>query len=218
MPRPKGSKKDKNKSIKTINKSLSRSSILSSPISIPLSNIICSNDLVNDHINCMKTTNKVGRPKKKDDFVNTIDDSMITTNTLTNSSSEIHGGRVVVNPAVLRYLEQNRNFNYSSIINKNHDRIDEFYTRDTLISINNDEKYDPLLGDLFQNFDEQHSIIKNNSLNDFRIQSNQQTMIPTNNFIEIDKFTEDDLFWDIHTYSTDFLTSARLAQWILAQQ
>ncbi|CAF0821563.1 unnamed protein product [Rotaria sp. Silwood1] len=237
MPRPKGSKKDKNKTNKIIHKSLSRSSIssslLSSQTSIPLLNINYSNDFINDDINWMKTSinntiiNKVGRPKKKDDFTNNIDDNIITTTATsspTSSSSEIHGGRVVINPAVLRYLEQNRNINYSSIINKTRQATDEYFNKNTLINVN-DEKDDHLLDDLFKNFDVQESIVNhNNNNNTFNqplltptIHSNQQ-FISIHEFIELDKLIQDDLFWDFCTYSTDFLTSARLAQWILTHQ
>ncbi|CAF2951371.1 unnamed protein product [Rotaria sp. Silwood2] len=233
MPRPKGSKKDKNKTNKIIQKSLSRSSIssslLSSQTSIPLLNINYSNDIINDDINWIKTSinsiiiNKGGRPRKKDDFINNIDDNIITTNSPISSSSEINGGRVVINPAVLRYLEQNRNINYSSIINKTQHRTDEYFNKNTLININ-DEKDDHLFDDLLKNFHVQESIIHNNNNNNNNtfihpllsstMLSNPQS-ITINEFIELDKLIQDDLFWDFCTYSTDYLTSARLAQWIL---
>ncbi|CAF0967382.1 unnamed protein product [Rotaria sordida] len=229
MPRPKGSKKDKNK---IIHKSLSRlsisSSLLSSQTSIPLININYSNDFLNDDINWIKTSmnntiiNKSGRLiKKKNDFINNIDDNIIATiNSPISSSSEINNGRVVINPAVLRYLEQNRNINYSTIINKTQHKTDEYFNKNTLININN-EKNDHLFDDLFNNFDIQESIIKNNTSIDpllsSTMHSNQQ-YISINEFIELDKLIQNDLFWDFCTYSTDFLTSAQLAQWILTHQ
>jgi len=127
---------------------------VSSPLSsILLSNMNYSNDLI---------VNKIGRPKKIED------DNIIPTSSL----SEISGGsRVVVNPAVLRYLEQNRNYS-SIIINK----TEEF------ISMDINERKDDL-------FNEQYI-----SINEF------------------DKFIQDDIF------STEFLTTARLAEWILTNQ
>jgi hypothetical protein len=127
---------------------------VSSPLSsILLSNMNYSNDLI---------VNKVSRSKKIED------DNIIPTSSL----SEISGGnRVVVNPAVLRYLEQNRNYS-SIIINK----TEEF------ISMDINERKDDL-------FNEQYI-----SINEF------------------DKFIQDDIF------STEFLTTARLAEWILTNQ
>ncbi|CAF1410819.1 unnamed protein product [Rotaria magnacalcarata] len=230
MPRPKGSKKDKTKPNKTIQKSLSRSSLSSSSSSflpsqtaLPLLNINYSNDFTNDDLNWINTpiVNKGGRPKKKDDFNNSIDDNIILTNSPISSPSEINGGRVVVNPAVLRYLEHNRNINYSSIINKTHNRSDDYFNKDTSINMN-DERDDHLFDDLFKNFDEQDkSIIKSHTCFDPLLSStiiSQQQNISSNEFNELDKFMQDDLFWNFSTYSTDFLTSARLAQWILTHE
>jgi hypothetical protein len=115
---------------------------------------------MNDFINPI--INKGGRPKKTDDDIST------------NSLNEISGGgggRVVINPAVLRYLEQTRN--YSLITNK---------IEDTSMDIN-EEKDDNSFDDL------------------------------SNELIEFDN-----LFWDFCACSTEFLTTARLAQWILNHQ
>ncbi|CAF3239364.1 unnamed protein product [Rotaria socialis] len=230
MRRQKGSKKDKTKPNKTIQKSLSRSSLSSSSSSflpsqtaLPLLNINYSNDLTNDDLNWIYTpiVNKGGRPKKKDDFNNNIDDNIILTNSPISSPSEINGGRVVVNPAVLRYLEQNRNTNYSSIINKTHNRSDVLFNKDASINMN-DERDDHLFDDFFKNFDEQdESIVKSDTCFDPLLSStiiSHRQNISNNEFKELDKFMQDDLFWNFCTYSTDFLTSARLAQWILTPE
>lgn len=111
------------------------------------------------------------RPKgSKKIFSPPIQPSIILSNLnnliTTSSSNEINGNRVVINPAVLRYLEQNRNYS-----NRN-------------LSINiNDGK------DAMNLFDE--------------------------NFFQFDD--HDELLWNFYTYSTEFLTTARLAEWILNQ-
>ncbi len=171
MPRPKGSKKDKNQS--------------SSPLPLLYSN---------DDINWLETSinnplvNKGGRPKKTE-FINA---NLIPI----NSSSEINGRRVVINPAVLRYLEQNRNL---SITNKN----DEFFDKNISMEGKDDHAFD----DLLKSFAVQESTILSN-----------ERMISINEFIEFDKLIEDDLLWDFCTCSTEFLTTARLAEWILTHQ
>jgi hypothetical protein len=173
MPRPKGSKKDKTQSNKLLLTSSSSQSF-----------IFLSNDFLNDDINWLKTSsiiNKGGRPKKPE-FINGNDDSI---NSPTSSSSEISGGRVVINPAVLRYLEQNR------LTNKMNHETEEFFNENTPTK---DENF----------------------LQNLPIQDERHILI--NEFIEIDKFIQDDLFWDFCRYSTDFLTSARLAEWILTHQ
>lgn len=220
MPRPKGSKKDKNK---LILKSLSRSSIqsplLSSQTSLPLLNINNSNDAINNDINYIQSpiintvVNKNSR-LKKNEFVNGNDDHIITTDNSIYSSSEIHGGRVVINPAVLRYLEQNRNINYSTLLNKTHHRSDEYFNKNTLININ-DEKDDYLFDDIFNNSNLQESFLKYPSLIDFILSS---TDLSNTELFELDKLRENDLFLDLTTYSTDFLASAELAQWILTHK
>jgi len=191
MPRPKGSKKDKNQSI-------SSSSPLSSlQTSILLSNIDCSNEIKTSMNSSI--INKGGRPKKIE-FINTNDDSIITINSPTSSSSEISGGRVVVNPAVLRYLEQNRN--YSLITNQ----TEEFFDKNTpmeIIEENDENSFDDLLKSLAV----QESIILSN-----------ERCISINELIEFDELIQDNLFWDFSTYSTEFLTSTQLAEWILSYQ
>jgi hypothetical protein len=191
MPRPKGSKKDKNQST-------SSSSPLSSlQTSILLSNIDCSNEIKTSMNNSI--IHKVGRPKKIE-FLNTNDDSIITINSPTSSSSEISGGRVVVNPAVLRYLEQNRN--YSLITNQ----TEEFFDKSTpmeIIEENDENSFDDLLKSLAV----QESIILSN-----------EQCISINELIEFDELIQDNLFWDFSTYSTEFLTSTQLAEWILSYQ
>jgi len=154
MPRPKGSKK------------------VSSPLSsILLSTMNYSNDLI---------VNKGGRPKKSE-LINTNDDNILTTNSPTSSLSEISGGgRVVVNPAVLRYLEQNRS--YSSII------------------INKTEEFIPM------------------DINERKDDAFHEQYISINELIEFDKFIQNDIFGDFCACSTEFLTTARLAKWILTHQ
>lgn len=94
------------------------------------------------------------RPKgsKKQLFLSNI----ITTN-------EFNENRVVINPAVLRYLEQNRNYS------------------DKKFLININEKKD-------------ENIFERN--------------IETNHH-------HHQFLWDFYTYSTEFITTARLAEWIL---
>jgi hypothetical protein len=153
MPRPKGSKKDKIQS----NKLLSSSQ----------TSILLSNDFLNDDINWLKTStifNKSGRPKKSEDNLNSP----------TSSSSEISGGRVVINPAVLRYLEQNR------LTNKIHHDTESFFNENLL-------------------------------------KKDENISLQNERSISINEFIQDELFWNFCTYSTDFLTTARLAQWILTQ-
>jgi hypothetical protein len=122
MPRPKGSKKEKNQQ--------------SSSIQLT----------ANEDLNWIQTS--IGRSKK-----NEYDEEIIPTN-------EISVGRVVVNPAVLRYLEQNRN-------------------KCALMDINESS---------------QESIVF----------SHEQCV----------EFIDDDLC----ACSTEFLTSIRLAEWILTHQ
>lgn len=136
MPRPKGSKKEKNQSS-------------SSPV--PSIQFYSNEDL-----HWIRTW-------KKCDY----DESILPT----SSSSEINGGRVVVNPAVLRYLEQNRSL---TTINRN------------------------LSMDINEGREENPHLFAHERISD------------TNDFIENDRF------WDLSAYSTEFLTSARLAEWILA--
>lgn len=181
MPRPKGSKKDKNQSNKLI---LPSSSLPSSQ-----STINYSNDFINDEIK------KCGRPKK----IELFDDS---TNSPTSSSSEISGGRVVVNPAVLHYLEQNRTHKTNEIFDKN-------------IPMDINEGKD-LFDDLLKSFAVEDSIIKTDPL--VLKTTSTERRISINELIEFDRLIQDDLFWDFCTCSTDFLTSARLAEWILTHQ
>ena len=128
MPRPKGSKKDKNQLNKIILTSSSSRTSTSSSLSptqtsvlLPpmLSNINCTNDFVYDDMHSIKTSvntsmiNKGGRPKKSE-ISSGNDENLMMINSPTSSSSELRtneigGNRVVVNPAVLRYLDQNQN-------------------------------------------------------------------------------------------------------------
>jgi hypothetical protein len=239
MPRPKGSKKDKNQSNKVLlTSSLSHTST-SSPLppsqpSVLLPNLICFNDdmrWIETPVNS-PIVNKGGRPKKA------IDDSLVMTNSPISSSSELrtnelNGSRVVVNPAVLRYLEQNRNTNYSSVLTKdsitNKNEIDEFLDGNIPMDINegkdnNNNSFD----DLLKSFAEQDSILKKDILIDSTTEKplstpstavfSNQRRVSANEFIELDKLIQDDLFWDFCTCSTDFITSARLAEWILTHQ
>ncbi|CAF0962469.1 unnamed protein product [Adineta steineri] len=208
MPRPKGSKNQSNKTIPPASSSSSSRTSISSSLpssstqpSIPQSTINYSN---ND-INWIQTSfNKSNRPKKLE-FNNTDDDIIPT-----SSSSEISGGRVIVNPAILRYLEQNRNINYSS----NTYKTNEFFDKNSSININED-KDDNLFDDLLKSFTvEIDPLVLKSPL----IHSNDERQITVNELIELDKLIQDDLFWDFCTCSTDFLTSARLAEWILTHQ
>ncbi|CAF0975889.1 unnamed protein product [Adineta steineri] len=208
MPRPKGSKNQSNKIILPASSSSSSRTSISSSLpssstqpSIPQSTINYSN---ND-INWIQTSfNKINRPKKTE-FNNTDDDIIPT-----SSSSEISGGRVIVNPAILRYLEQNRNINYSS----NTYKTNEFFDKNSSININED-KDDNLFDDLLKSFTvEIDPLVLKSPL----IHSNDERQITVNELIELDKLIQDDLFWDFCTCSTDFLTSARLAEWILTHQ
>ncbi|CAF4014497.1 unnamed protein product [Adineta steineri] len=208
MPRPKGSKNQSNKIILPASSSSSSRTSISSSLpssstqpSIPQSTINYSN---ND-INWIQTSfNKSNRPKKLE-FNNTDDDIIPT-----SSSSEISGGRVIVNPAILRYLEQNRNINYSS----NTYKTNEFFDKNSSININED-KDDNLFDDLLKSFTvEIDPLVLKSPL----IHSNDERQITVNELIELDKLIQDDLFWDFCTCSTDFLTSARLAEWILTHQ
>jgi len=200
MPRPKGSKKDKNSSNKLILPSSSSRISISSSLPCSQSTINYSNEFINDDI---KTSiNKGGRPKKAE-FINGNDDNMITTNSPTSSSSE---GRVVVNPAVLRYLEQNRTTN----------KTNELFDKNISMDINEGKDENNLFDDLLKSFAVEESIIKTDPfvLKSSSILSNERR-ISIDELIELDKLIQDDLFWDFCTCSTDFLTSARLAEWIL---
>ena len=141
MPRPKGSKKEKN-----------QSSSSSSPV--PSIQFYSNEDL-----NWIRTW-------KRCDY----EESILPI----SSSSEINGGRVVVNPAVLRYLEQNRS---PTTIHRN-------------LSMDINEGRE-------ENSTESHLLT-------------HERVSDTNDFIGNDRF------WDFSAYSTEFLTSARLAEWILA--
>jgi hypothetical protein len=194
MPRPKGSKKDK----KLILTSSSSRTSISSSLPSSQSTINYSNEFINDD---MKTSiNKGGRPKKTE-FINGNDDNI--TNSPTNSSSE---GRVVVNPAVLRYLEQNRTPN----------KTNELFDKNISMDIKDENN---LFDDLLKSFAVEESIIKTDPLvlKSSSILSTERR-ISIDELIELDKLIQDDLFWDFCTCSTDFLTSARLAEWILTHQ
>jgi len=203
MPRPKGSKKDKNSSNKLILPSSSSRTSISSSLPCSQSTINYSNEFINDDIKTL--INKGGRPKKAE-FINGNDDNIITTNSPTSSSSE---GRVVVNPAVLRYLEQNRTTN----------KTNELFDKNISMDINEGKDENNLFDDLLKSFAVEESIIKTDPfvLKSSSILSNERR-ISIDELIELDKLIQDDLFWDFCTCSTDFLTSARLAEWILNHQ
>ncbi len=114
----------------------------------------------NDDPNWIQTSMETKGSRSKND------ENIVPTN-------EISGSRVVINPAVLRYLEQNRNL-----------------------------------------------VIENKTISSMDINENTQELIVFLNQrnMEINQFIQDDRFWDICTYSTEFLTSARLAEWILMHQ
>lgn len=137
MPRPKGSKKEKNQS---------------SSSSTPSIQVYSNEDL-----HWIRTW------KKGDDEENILP---------INSSIDINGGRVVVNPAVLRYLEHNRSV-----------------TRN--LSMDN------------QDGREENSIESDRFIHE-RVS-------------DMNDFIGNDRCWDLSTYSTEFLTSAQLAEWILAR-
>lgn len=139
---------------------------------------------------------------KKLESANAIDDNIITTENTMYSSSDIHGSRVVINPAVLRYLEQNRSINYSTLTNKTHQKNHEYFSNDALININ-DEKDEYLLDDIFNNCDTQPSFLKTNFSN--------------SELFELHHLRHNDILLDFSTYSTDFLASAQLAHWILTR-
>ena len=147
MPRRKGSKK-KDRTTTTTTSS-SRTSICSFLLSS------------NDDINWFSRTsidNKISRTKKIE-FNQSNDETII-------SSNDLSTGRVVVNPAVLKYLEQNRSIN----------QLEPHYHH--------------------QQQQQQH----------------QQTCN------EYEQLISDNILWDFRTYSTEFLTSIQLAQWILMKQ
>ena len=144
MPRPKGSsKKEKNQSSS------------SSPL-------LSVQTYSNDDLNWISMESKNNRSKKCE-----YEERIIPI----GSSSDINGGRVVVNPAVLRYLEQNRNLSTSH--------------RNLPMSEGKEENF---------------------------AESNLFTCERAN---ELREFNQNDRCWDISVYSTEFLTSARLAEWIL---
>ena len=151
MPRPKGSKKDKTQ----LNK-LSPST---------------SNDSAMDECHWMKTVNKLSRTKKSDDEHRSPSPDISSSELRTH---EYHNTRVVVNPAVLRYLEQSR------LNEKNSISMDE---------------------DLFSHLPSMDIHDENKDLS----RSSPLTM-------------EDELFWDFSSISTDFLPTARLANWILTNE
>ena len=231
MPRPKANNKTKTKPIKIKLKSLSRSSTLpslhSSQISVPLSNANHSYNFVNNNINWLKTSihnstiNKIGR-RKKTEVYNEIADSIVASDVPTSFSSDVNGGRVVINPAVLRYLEQNRSISYSSVITKCNYETNEYFDKARMININ-ELKDENTFNEFCKNFNVHELMMKTDSFSSSTIFSPLSTLsneqcIPIHEFIEIDKVIEDELFRDFCTCSTDFLTSARLAQWILAHK
>ncbi|CAF0811235.1 unnamed protein product [Adineta ricciae] len=182
MPRPKGSKNH-----------ASRIQLASLPSIPPVqSSAICN---LNDDFSWMKTmmNNKGSRPKNTEVSLEE-DNNWIPT----SSPSDINGNhRVVVNPAVLRYLEQNRNTNYSCQTSKTNGFLEKN------LPINPQEDKDDSLFD--------------NLLKDFSIETDSLARAP-NEPTELDRFSHDDLCWDVSACSTDYLTSVRLAEWILTHQ
>ncbi|UJR10234.1 hypothetical protein I4U23_014447 [Adineta vaga] len=190
MPRPKGSKNHSNRILST------PSSTNPIPLTLSIQTSVLTSTLnnSNDEYNWISTSmSRSGRPKKND-FNTENDDNLIPT----SSSSVINGNhRVVINPAVLRYLEQNRNIDYSCHTSK----TNEFDDKNQSIEERDDSIFDDLLTSVT-----------------IELVSPNEQQSTTNELIELDNLIQDDLFWDFCTYSTDFLPCARLAEWILTHQ
>ena len=221
MPRPKGSRKVSSHSTKHSLISPSSPISLFSPFPVPtptsvlLTNAFShllhgSSDFLDDESSWMKKTsvhpsstiNRGGRPKKAD-AINANEESTIVRQSPTNGSSDTHDNdgstsRVVVNPAVLRYLEQNRHASGSSISSSS----------DSLVNAGNQESFDHLL----KSIAEEESMINQNT------EVEAQGFVSTSDVTQLDTPIPDDLVWDLCSCSTDFLASARLAQWILTRE
>ncbi|CAF1513715.1 unnamed protein product [Adineta ricciae] len=182
MPRPKGSK--------------NHASRIQLPSSPPIPSVQSSTIFnLHDEFNWMKTmmNNKGSRPKNNE-FSLEGDNNLIPT----SSPSDINGNhRVVVNPAVLRYLAQNRNTNYSCQTSKTNGFLEKN------LPMNPQEDKDDSLFD--------------NLLKDFSTETDSLARA-SNELTELDRFPHDDLCWDVSACSTDYLTSVRLAEWILTHQ
>ena len=220
MPRPKGSKKVSSHSTNPSLISPSSPISLFSPFPAPTSTSVLlsnafsnllhsSSDFLGDESHWMKTSvhpsstiNRGGRPKKAD-LSTANDESTIVSQSSNSCSSDTHdndcsASRVVVNPAVLRYLEQNRHANGSSISTPS----------DSLVNAENQESFDHLL----------KSIAEEESMINRGTELEAQAFVSTSDVTELDRLIPDDLVWDFCNCSTDFLASARLAQWILTRE
>lgn len=171
MPRPRVNKKEK----------------------ISFSSSAINNGSFNDEVNCLKTFigSKIVRSKKGDGN-SLIDENFLLGSSLNNASYETNNTRVVINPAVLRYLEHNRH------CNKNKLTVDQ----DDDHNINSDIFVPFLLSSNLSDDDPSH--MKN-------VHRKSRTM----DAFKCTSPTQNELFWNFSLCSTDFLPSAQLAEWIL---
>ena len=199
MPRPKGSKKEKTRSRKLSLLSASSSpTAISSPSSSTLTSahLPCPNELLLDEMNWLKVpfqgspTSKINRSKKTEANEEALSP--------TTASNEFSARRVVVNPAVLRYLEQNRQMTTNESIDMKTRREAEDDLFHELTAMDAQEESQHELSTVSKTFP-------------------IPVPISASEWIDSDRsLFQDDLFRDFSTCSTDFLPSARLAEWILS--
>jgi hypothetical protein len=167
--------------------------------------------------------------QKKFDLIRMSDEPSTMCTSPKRSSSDIRANelnttRVVVNPAVLRYLEQSRHMTTNESIdertlfvfdnnnnnNNNHNHDDDDDDEDEEEDEDDDDNDDD---DLLHGHPEHESMV-DSSINDtstiYRASSSES--------IEFDKLVRNDPLENVSTYPTDFLASARLAEWILTHQ
>ena len=130
-----------------------------------------------------------------------------TVSVINSASSEFSAPRVVVNPAVLRYLEQNRPLTTSDSIERREAEDDLF---SELMAMNSHDDSHQTSDELSSSTTGQEPIMTTDTTT-----ASKTWPISASEWTESERFFHDDLFRDFSTCSTDFLPSARLAEWIL---